>query len=447
MLRKWKRIIAAVISSAMILTCSGCTMGKNTAYALTVDGYQVKSGIYIYYLYTAFNEGKSEAKNQDENLDTEDEKALGKVVIDGKEFPDYVKSKATENCVNHVTVLKHFDDLKLSLSEEQEEEISDYVDASWEANEKNYLNNGIGKESLKEVITSSYKSNEIFKAYYGENGIEKVNDSQLQDYYAENNARVRYIDMDLHDSEGNDLDAAGKKEIKDMAEDFLKRAEKADNEEEMLEEFNTFQEEYDKYVSDKAAEASGEDDTATTEATTTAVTTTTTTTVTTADASENTAAETANDNEDAAQTTDESVETTTTTAPENDEESEETTTTTSIHAGENIIHVVTTDEGTKEEDVSYSPSKKSYDWIFKDAKFGVPEIIEDEDTIYVMVKFDIKDRMTDDDLWSESTIENVRYEMFSDKLQDKIDEIGDEYEVEKNEKSYKKYDPFDIKFE
>ena len=49
MIRKWKRIIAAVLSSAMIFTCAGCTSGKNTAYALTVDGYQVKAGVYIYY--------------------------------------------------------------------------------------------------------------------------------------------------------------------------------------------------------------------------------------------------------------------------------------------------------------------------------------------------------------------------------------------------------------
>jgi len=39
--------------------------------------------------------------------------------------------------------------------------------------------------------------------------------------------RAKYIAMDLHDAEGNDLDDAAKKEITDMADDFLKRAKEA----------------------------------------------------------------------------------------------------------------------------------------------------------------------------------------------------------------------------
>ena len=67
--------------------------------------------------------------------------------------------------------------------------------------------------------------------------------------------------------------------------------------------------------------------------------------------------------------------------------------------------------------------------------------------MYVIVRFDIAERMTDDDLWSESNVENVRYDMFSDDLQDMLDSWGNEYEVVKNEKAYKRYDPFKIESE
>mgnify|MGYP003213735813 CR=1 FL=1 len=58
MLKKAKKILTGIIASAMVLSCAGCGTGKSTAYALTVDGYQVKAGVYIYYQYTAFQEAK-----------------------------------------------------------------------------------------------------------------------------------------------------------------------------------------------------------------------------------------------------------------------------------------------------------------------------------------------------------------------------------------------------
>lgn len=451
MLRKWKRIIAAVLSTAMIFTCTGCTSGKNTAYALTVDGYQVKAGIYIYYSFTALTEAKNLAAKQDENLDVTDEDALKKVKLDGKDFLDYVKDKATESCINHVAVIKHFDELGLSLTEDEQKEISSYVDSNWEANEEMFEGNGIGKDSLKEIMTSSYKSDSIFNAYYGEDGSENVTDDQLKEYYTENNARVRYIDMDLHDADGNDLDDAGKKEIQDMADDFLKRAKAASGEKEMLEKFDEFQEEYDEFVTAQAAEASGEE--AATEAETEEETTEAVTEAETeAEAAED--EESSDTESDSEETADEETETeetdeeAVTTAPESEEDEETTTTTTtSPYANEKVIAVVTTEEGTSEEDVTYTPSKKCYDWIFNDAETGVPAIVEDEDTMYVIVRFDITERMTEDDLWSETNVENVRYDMFSDDLQDMLDSWGNEYEVVKNEKAYKRYDPFKIETE
>ena len=394
MLKKFKRIIAAAISSVMILTSVGCTTGKNTAYALTVDGYQVKAGVYIYYSYTALTEAKNLAAKQDENLDVSDEKSLKKIKIEGKDFLTFVKDKTTESCVDHVAVMKHFDELELSLTQDELDEIDEYVESSWQNNEDMFTENGISKDSIKEIMTSSYKSDAIFKAYYGEGGSENVTEDQLKDFYTENNARVKFVDMDMHDSEGNDLDEAGKKELQDMAKDFLKRAESADSEEAMLEEFDKFQEEYDDYVADKAAESSGEE---TTEATT---------------------------------------------EPETEPETETTTTESDDEASDNTENTEATESTSSTEDEAVI-----YDWIFNDAKTGVPEIVEDEDTMYVIVRLDITERMDEDDLWSESNVDSVRYKMFSDDLQDMLDSWGEEYEVVKNDKAYKRYDPFKIKAE
>ena len=58
------------------------------------------------------------------------------------------------------------------------------------------------------------------------------------------------------------------------------------------------------------------------------------------------------------------------------------------------------------------------------------------------VRLDITERMTDEDLWSETSANSTRFNMFSDDLQDKLNEWVAGYSIEKNEKAY---DPFDFK--
>lgn len=410
MFKKWKKVIAAFISSAMILTCAGCTSGKDTAYVMTVDGYDVRAGVYLYYMDTALSEAMNRAAENDEKLGkTENMEDFRKVKIDGKSFSDYVKDKATENCIDHVVAIKHFDELGLTVSDEGKAEIDEYVEMLWESGEDYLTKGGISKESVEEVMTASYKTDEIFKAYYGEGGKENVTDEHLKEHFTENNARVRYVAMDLHDAEGNDLDDAGMKELKDMADDFLKRAKSAKDEAAMLKEFDEFQEEYDDYVVKKAAEAAGEE--VPTEAS--------------SEAAEDEHAGHDHGDEETAE----------------DEHADHNHADGSSCSNEQIVPVVTIDEDTKEEDVTYTPSKAAYDWIYNKAKTGTPEIVEDEDTLYVIVRLDIADRLTEDDLWNENNVDSIRFDLYSEDLQELLDTLGNEYEVVKNKKAFNRYDP------
>lgn len=405
MLKKLKRCLAAFLTAAVTVSCVGCGTGESTAYAMTIDGVQVKAGIYILYQNLALEEAKSLAQSENADIDTTDEDALEGTMIEGKKFLDWVHEKTLESCKEHVAVIKKFDEMKLELEDDMVENADDYAASVYEdtSNNKYYLN-GIGEESFKEFLLNSYKSSELFDAIYGEGGTENIQETEIKDYYIENNSRVKYVDIDLHDTEGNELDDAGKKEMKDMANKFLSTVKNTSSEEDMLIKFNDIQDEYDEYVSKKTAEASGGD----TETPTEAVTTTT-------------AAET---------------ETDTTT----------TTTTTNPYANESIIPVVTTNEDTNEDEVSYYPSKELYEWVYNPAtKTGVPEIIENENTIYIAVKLDITKRLTDDDLWNETTISNQRFSKYSKDMQNKIDEWAKLLNVDVNEAAVKRYDPFDFK--
>ena len=492
MLKKLKRCLTAFIAAAVMASAAtGCTIGKNTANAMTIDGYELKAGIYILYQNSSLEEAKSKAAEENEELDTTDEEALRACKIEGKDFLDWVNEKTMEKCLEHVTVIKKFDELKLTLEDKDLTSIDNYADSVYaEENDSNvYYLNGIGKDSFKEVLKNSYRSNAIFDALYGEGGSEGVKEDELKEYYLENNARVKYVALDLHDTDGNELDDAGKKEMKQMADDYLAKV-RGKRGEELLTAFDEIKADYDDYVSKKTAEANGE---STEEETTEAETTeaaTTETTVTTATEEETTSTDSSEDSSeaeskadteessDAAESeesaaTDESssasdssaaettapaddssaagtTTTTVTTAPEAETTETEETTTTDPYANESIIPVVTTEEGTKEEDVNYTPSKAFYDWVYKaSTQTEAPAIIEDEDNakIYVAVKLELKDRMTSDDLWSEDNIESVRFSKYNDALQDKIDEWSKALEdkVEPNETAKNRYKAFNYK--
>ncbi len=156
---------------------------------------------------------------------------------------------------------------------------------------------------------------------------------------------------------------------------------------------------------------------------------------------------------------DESEETTTAAEEDTDTETTETvatdedgetvtTTTTDPYAAETIISRVTTDEDTDEDDVTYSPSEAAYDYIFGDEiEIDVPGIVEDEDAYYLIVRFDIEERMTEDDLWTEDNIWTAVSSKYLDTFEDTLEDWCAEQTVEKNDRAIKRYDAFEIELD
>lgn len=453
----------------MMLTCFAC--GEDTGIAMTIDGYDVRAGIYLYYVVNAYNDAMTVMQENGETFEncesTKDiKKIMKKADIDGVSAEEWIQNKATEYCIEYVAIEREFDRLELKLTGDELADIDASLASTMTYFAAFFEDTGISEQSAKDILTSGMKLDRIWQSYYGEDGSVGVKDETLYDYYKDNYLRFKYIKMPLKDGAGNLLKADGKAEIEKMAEDYLARLEKkSGSEADLMEEFDYLIEEHNAYVTSlsKAAVTTTDADGSTvTTATTAKVTTTEKKTETTTSAeetgSETTETTVVGETTETEETT--TTTTTTTTAAETTDTtgtgtSATTTTTTTNALGydvdlEVIVAVSTsTEESEKAEGdatttttaPTYNPCQKVYEWVVdEDMAYNEPTLIKDDECYYVVMKMDIEDRMIESDLWSDSAKESVRQTLYYDEFEAMLDKdvyVG--YTEQRNEKAYKRY--------
>lgn len=465
-----KRALAGILTACTILTtCTAC--GENTATAMTIDGMDIPAGIYLYYIVNAYSDAmqvmEEDGADFNECKSTKDVKKIMKEsVIDGVDADVWIQNKAVEYCQTYAAVEKDFAARNLTLTGEEIATIDSALANAMTYYGEFFEQTGISENSAKAVLSLSLKQEALWEVYYGEGGEKNIDEQEMLEYYADSRLRVKYIEMPLKDGEGNLLKSDGKSEIEKMAEDYLDRlAKKADDEAKLNEEFDFLIDEHNNYVTSLSNAAI-----TTTDENGSTITTETTAKVTTTD--EKDAAETTTTAPDSTDTTETTTvggttttagaETTTTpadgTTTETTAEATTTTTTTTVDGlgydtfKEQILIVSTTAADAKEEEadttttaVSYKPCKKVYEWAL-DEKTPLlkPELIKDEECYYIVMKMDIMDRMTENDIWAEGTVENTRKEMYQEEFDTMLEDMGLALSVARNEKAFKRYKVLDV---
>ncbi len=447
----FKKVSAFLTAVGLAAVCTGCS---DTTYGLEVDGVKVPAGIYIYYANSAYSQALSMIAEENPDLDTTDQKAVKAAIVEGVPALQWIQDKATELCVNYVAVEKKFDELELELDQDTKDTIEMMVDYYWPSYEEAMLDNGVSEDSFTKVMTSSYKSELLFDHFYGPEGELGASEEEMKEYFLDNNIRAQYIKFQLYDGEGNLLKSEGKKEMMDMVEEYQARVADAHENggiEAVMTEMNVLQDEYDAYCTSISNEAAGITDT-------TAATTTTKKTTTTATTTEAEETEEIEETEQATETDEngnvmvvedeerEAASTTTTAAEE--ESDEETTTTTVSYENESIIAVINEEDYDDPADISYNPSEKVYSKLLdiKAKDYGKPYIVEEDENYYLVVRYDLADRATEDDLWTESQMYNVQLMMFNEDFDEDVKEWSAALSVTKNDAAYKRYDPFKFTF-
>jgi len=439
-----KKATAILLSIVMIVSFSGC--GKSTSWAMKYGDFEARAGVLLYYQMQAYNEALDKASKENPELDTADSKAVKALNFDGVPIKEWINNQVSDNLRKYLAVQSKFDEYGLSLTDDEVSEVDENLEMYWSYFEQNgnmFSKNGIGKESYRDVMTLTYKSNALFKHFYAKGGLEEYPEEDLENYYKDNYARVKYIALNLTDSAGSEYDQTKKDEVKKMAEDYIKRAKKG-------EEFDTLINEYNEYYQALSAENTDDENAELSTNSLEELTEETTTTESEED-TEATATSILEESDDSSETTtikDEDDDTVTTI----EETEDDTVTTTEDETDEAIASEENTDPYVNEQiiakgkDDSYNPSQVVNEAIFNDAKVdGDPIFVEDKENLkyYVVVRLDIMER---EDLWTDEYKVSLLLEILGDEYDEKLLSFATLEAINRNERAFKRYDPFNLKF-
>lgn len=237
MSHNFKRFIAASCAVVCAASLTGCS---DSGYIGTIEGVQIPNGLYLFELeMTAYNQASSKIKeDKGDSLGTA-EVTVFTETIDGKPASAWLKDYALERVKRYVAVEKLFDEYGLTLSDEDNSSINDYIssldtDLGYYAQYygieessfgEHYANMGISKDSLRKLTENSYKESAVFLHNYDTDGLTPVSADEINSYATENYAAVKLLKFEFTDHQGLALkEDSDIQAIRDLAQSYADRA-------------------------------------------------------------------------------------------------------------------------------------------------------------------------------------------------------------------------------
>ena len=169
----------SIVLMFSLLTLVGCV---DQSWSFKTESNSLASGVYIYSLLNSYQTAFSKATANGSN--TED---LLSITIEDKNASDWIKDDAIAHCKQMFAIDKKFEDLGLSLTDEELSTAQSSTDKSWQSLSKRFEEYGISKDSFhKASQIYPLKSQKVFYAMYGKDGTEAVSDEELLKFFKEN---------------------------------------------------------------------------------------------------------------------------------------------------------------------------------------------------------------------------------------------------------------------
>lgn len=240
-MRAIKKIAAAALSVALAAVLCGCDRG----YIMTVDGIEIRNGIYITYLRSAYSMAQEELQKQQsdtsegnaESSGSETSVPITEETIDGKSGSQWIKDEALLAVRRFVAVQRKSEELGISLTDEEISEVNSNINESWNTENQYiyyiygyatlgeyYESQGVSEESIREIQKVNKLQEKLFDHYYKKGGELEVKESEIDEYLKENYASVKSLPFSFTTASGTVLESdADKKTIKDKAQKYADR--------------------------------------------------------------------------------------------------------------------------------------------------------------------------------------------------------------------------------
>lgn len=212
-----KKITAAFLAVLMIMSISGCSTKPEWSYK--VDDNEVQIGVYIYALYTAYNQAASYASSA-EGYDAEKSFLNLTITDDDGETAvakDWIVDTAKELTKNILTIEEEFEARGLTLTAEDEAAAKESADNDWNLGPyyDMYLAYGMMPTPYKNIIEpygvsyesferasymASAKQTALFEEIYINDEETAVSTEDLTNYFTENYTSYSYLSVRLADS-------------------------------------------------------------------------------------------------------------------------------------------------------------------------------------------------------------------------------------------------------
>lgn len=419
---KAKKITAAL--TAALLCTASLTACSDTSYVMTAGDSKINAGIYIYNELTEMSYQMTMMYYQNGiKKDYFDQK------VDGKAFDEYLSDYALTATKEYAAVVDKFNELGLTLSDEDIKSINNSISSTWDSQGEFYESEGISKESVKLALKGSKMREELFDYYYAEGGKEAVSDDEMVKYLDDNYLRYKSISFakttastdsssSATDSSTDSADAANE-EAKAKRDEFLEKAQGVS-----FDDFDSIIDEYNDYVASKKAKDSSS----------------------AADSDSSSAADSSTASDDTSSVSD--IDTSSTASDDTSSVSDST-----AESSSTVDSNSSTDSSSSEPDPYANEKMMNYgamDDSQKDTTNGkilkevsgmstdVATAYEDDNAYYILIKGDIKDRDTE---YAKDKHEDLLKEMKSDEFQEKLTSWVEKLDIKVNNKAIKRYTP------
>ena len=414
---KAKKITAAL--TAALLCTASLTSCSDTSYVMTAGDSKINAGIYIYNELTEMSYQMTMMYYQKGiKKDYFDQK------VDGKAFDEYLSDYALTATKEYAAVVDKFNELGLTLSDEDIKSINDSISSTWDSQGEFYESEGISKESVKLALKGSKMREELFDHYYAEGGEEAVSDDEMVKYLDDNYLRYKSISFaktkastdsssSATDSSTDSVDAANE-EAKAKRDEFLEKAQGVS-----FDDFDSIIDEYNDYVASKKASDSSSATDSDSSASDNSTASDDTSSVSDIDTSSTASDDTSSVSDSTA-------------ASDTDSSADSSSSAPDPYANEKMMNYGTMDDSQK--DTTNGKILKEVSGMSTD----VATAYEDDNAYYILIKGDIKDRDTE---YAKDNHEDILKEMKSDEFQKKLTSWVEKLDIKVNNKAIKRYTP------